>query len=127
MPQDAKEARSGKEYLPLCEQWRKEVEKIIDLSHEKDTLVAGGAKADDAKVVALDEQAMQQAGAVRQAMVASDGKLNAITAYNVKCADAALKQAAADASSALAWTLAVIVGGVMSWCAWGCSSPGMSP
>ena len=113
LQRDAKAASLWNEYLLLSENWKKEMQRCVEACREKDRLVSGGAKADDSKVTAIDEQAFQQGVVVRQAMLACDGKLNEIAKYSMESADAAQKQAGVDSSSALTWSTTVIAGGVI--------------
>jgi methyl-accepting chemotaxis protein len=93
------EAALWKEFVTSWGEWKKTADEIIAVSREKDKLVAAGVKLDDAKVLAIDKNAMGIAAGSREAFRNSSAKLEEIIRLNAKAGEDAAKQASADANT----------------------------
>ncbi len=114
LPQTAEEAVMWKEFIPLWEDWKKQVGEVVELSKEKDQILAGGLKPEDPKVTALDDKTFEASKKTRAAMNKSAEKLLAITNLNVKVADEAVAAGETAASSAITFSMVAIgVGAVV--------------
>ena len=101
LPQTAEEAKSWKEFTKLWETWKKSTEEIVQVSREKDQIVASGAKLDDPKVLAIDKRGMEIAAGSRDAMNKSSAQLEEFIKNNAKLGEEAVAQAGSDATSSM--------------------------
>ena len=108
LPQTPEEAVMWQEFVSLWENWKTEIQKVIDLSREKDKLIAAGVKPDDAQVTQIDDKAFEASSVTRTAMNASATKLDEIIKLNVKTSDDSTSQAKSDTTKALFTMFATI-------------------
>ncbi len=111
LPQTPEEAALWREFVPLWDQWKSKVQRVVDLSREKDRLIASGVKLDDPRITALDDTTFEASKECRAAMNASTGKLEELVRLNMKIADTAVAQAEAASASGMMWVIAAIVVG----------------
>jgi methyl-accepting chemotaxis protein len=115
LPQTKEEEKLWKELVPLWEQWKNEHQKVVDLSREKDGLVAGGVALTDPRIADIDETALDASLTARKSFLASRDLLNKITDLNEMYAKEAGKTAGATAASAkLMLIVAIVVAILMS-------------
>ncbi|HTP64273.1 MAG TPA: methyl-accepting chemotaxis protein, partial [Geobacteraceae bacterium] len=100
LPQTKEEEQMWKAFVPLWEEWKKDHQKVVDLSREKDRLVAAGTDLSDRKIAAIDESALDAMLAARPSFLASNELLEKIIDLNEKLAMAAGKEAGATARNA---------------------------
>lgn len=100
LPQTKDEEKLWKEFVPQWEQWKKDHQKVVDLSREKDRLIAAGAGLTDQKIAAIDERALEASLAARKDFLASYESLNKLIDFNEKLAQEAGKEAGATARNA---------------------------
>ncbi len=101
LPQTAEEAAMWKEFVPMWEGWKKHLAEVVELSKERDRLLAGGLKADDPKVAALDDQAFEVSKESRAAMNESGDKLVALVGLNTGLGDKSVAAGESAASRAI--------------------------
>jgi len=114
LPRDQEEDSLWKELSPLWEEWKKELAKVVEISKQKDQLVAGGLKADDPKVASIDDKAFEASKETRAAMNKSSAKLVELVMLNVKRGEEAVAQGEKAASSAITFSVGTIVVGVLA-------------
>jgi methyl-accepting chemotaxis protein len=113
LPQSADEAEEWKNFIPLWEQWKTEVQKTVSISEEKDRLFSIGKVADDEEVLTIDDQAFQQTLISRTIYLktkATIDKLVDINAQNAKRADILADK---ERSSSLMFLIILILSGVI--------------
>lgn len=108
LPQTPDEAALWKEFIPLWNAWKSDLQKIVELSRDKDKLIAAGAKPDDAQVAKIDEKLVEASRQSRATMNASYAKLDEIVKLNANLAEEAAKQADRDARVATGVMFAAI-------------------
>ena len=113
LPQTAEEAAMWKELPPAWEAWKKGLATIVDLSKEKDHLMAGGLKTDDPTIKALDDKTFEVANETRTALQNSVGKLVDLTNLNTKLADESVAKGESAASSSIMFTMVVTTMGTV--------------
>ena len=101
LPQTAEEAVMWKEFVPTWEEWKKNLAEVVELSKEKDRLVAGGLKADDPKITALDDQTFEASKESRAAMNESGKRLVELVGLNTDVGDKAVAAGKSAASRAV--------------------------
>ncbi|MCL4195490.1 MAG: MCP four helix bundle domain-containing protein, partial [Thermoguttaceae bacterium] len=101
LPQTAEEAAMWKEFVPAWEGWKKNLAEVVELSKERDRLVAGGLKADDPKITALDDHAFEASKESRAAMNESGEKLVELVGLNTGVGDKAVAAGDSAASRAV--------------------------
>jgi methyl-accepting chemotaxis protein len=108
LPQTEEEAEMWKEFVSLWETWKKGGQEIIDISREKDALLATGLKPEDPAVTALDEKVMVAAGKTREAFMTSSKKLDEIIKLNASLAEEAVTESNQTASSTTTYIVSAL-------------------
>ena len=115
LPQTAEEAVEWKLFVPLWEQWKKDHQKVVDLSREKDKLMSNGIEKDDDKITKLDNDAFEASLNARQSFLKAEEKINALIDINIKVAKE--EEAIADeaySSAALLLIIFIIIGVIIA-------------
>jgi methyl-accepting chemotaxis protein len=89
-----------RQFTPLWLQWKKEHQKVVDLSREKDRLIASGTGINDPKVTSLDDKMFELSLAARNSFLSSYESLNKLIEYNEKMAQKSGKDARATERNA---------------------------
>ena len=115
LPRGKDEAEIWKRLASQWETWKKDSERVVELSREKDRLVASGLSPDDSKVTELDERAFQSSVESRKSFLAVRESLGQLVGISEKTAEEETAAAGASASSgkttlAVAILLALFVG-----------------
>jgi methyl-accepting chemotaxis protein len=103
-----------KEFTSLWDNWKAELQKVVDLSREKDKLIAGGTSLEDAAVREIDNRTYDATLVSRAAMNAAAEKLDDIIKLNAQLAEDATKQAQTDSASAVFVMVATIAVGALA-------------
>ena len=114
LPQTAEQAAMWSDFVPAWEEWKKALAQVVEHSKEKDRVMAGGLKEDDAKIKALDDKAFQASKEARVAMNKSNAKLVDLVNHVVKIGDDAVVTGEAAASRSVAFCLIAAAVGVVT-------------
>ncbi len=112
LPQTVEEAALWKEFVPKWEAWKKASQQVVELSHEKDSLLAGGAGLSDKRVEAIDNRVFDVSLASRKKFLDVETLLGKLVHLNEKVARDAGKageHAATHAKIQLAVALALAI------------------
>ena len=112
LPQTVEEAALWKEFVPKWEAWKKASQQVVELSHEKDSLLAGGAGLSDKRVEAIDNRVFDASLASRKKFLDVETLLGKLVHLNEKVARDAGKageHAATHAKIQLAVALALAI------------------
>jgi len=94
------EEEMWRQFTPLWLQWKKEHQKVVDLSREKDRLIASGTGINDPKVTTLDDKMLELSLAARNPFLSSYESLNKLIEFNEKMAVKSGKDARATERNA---------------------------
>ncbi len=94
------EAKVWQEFLPLWEAWKGGVTRTVELSQEKDRLLASGIQPDDPRIAALDDRILQAFDHTRAALNPSSAKLLELINWNTREADEEVAKGKAIAARA---------------------------
>jgi len=100
LPQTREEALMWKDFVALWETWKRDYQKVVALSKERDQLVASGTAPTDAKVTALEDQAFAANRVSRESSNACVAKLDELIKVSAKLGGDATQQAGTDTTSA---------------------------
>lgn len=75
-----------RQFTPLWLQWKKEHQRVVDMSREKDRLIASGTGINDPKVTALDDKTLDLSLAARKSFLSAYESLNKLIEFNDKMA-----------------------------------------
>lgn len=67
---------------PRLEDWQRNVQTVVDVAHERDSLLAAGTKADDRRVLELDERAIEATRHTRQSRMDVNRQLDELVQLN---------------------------------------------
>ena len=81
---------------------------VVEISKEKDQLLAAKISSEDAKVAAMDAKAMTLTMDSREIMHRCEEKLQSLIALNADLADASVKQAKSNSAMAVAFIVVAI-------------------
>ncbi len=84
LPQTQEETVMWKAFVPKWETWKKADQQVVDISREKDGLVASGVGLDDKRVVALDSKAYAASLESRKKFLEAEGVLSKLVELNIK-------------------------------------------
>ncbi|WP_300736643.1 methyl-accepting chemotaxis protein [Trichlorobacter sp.] len=82
LPQTVEEAALWKEFVPKWEAWKKASQQVVELSHEKDSLLAAGADLKDKRVDAVDSKAFEASQASRKKFLEVETLLGKLARLN---------------------------------------------
>jgi len=99
LPRSKDEAENWKKLASQWEAWKKESGRVVDLSMEKDRLVASGLSLDDPKMTELDERTFQASLDSRKTFLAVRESLGRLVESSAKTATEGARIADASASS----------------------------
>jgi methyl-accepting chemotaxis protein len=102
LPRKATEDALWKDFKPCWEDWLAKQKMLVELSRQKDDLLAAGAKRDDAKITDVNEKLYAAADATRAVRVKAMDALEKVIDLNAKSAEETNRSAEADAKSATA-------------------------
>ena len=86
LPQTKEEEQVWKGLVPQWQLWKKEHQRVVDLSREKDRLIAAGIAMDDPKIVAMDRGVMEASLSARRSFISVNESLTRLTGMNEKYA-----------------------------------------
>lgn len=112
LPQTVEEAALWKEFVPKWEAWKKASQQVVELSREKDSLLAGGAGLSDKRIEAVDNRVFDASLAARKKFLDVETLLGKLVHLNEKVARDAGKageHAATHAKIQLAVALALAI------------------
>jgi methyl-accepting chemotaxis protein len=120
LPQDPGEARIWQRLVPILDDWQRRVQGVVDAEHQKDALLATGAKPGDSQFDQADERAFQALLQSRDSRVESERLLDEVIQINLGLAKTARDAAAAtvDSSSSLILTVLLLGLGIVAAAAW---------
>ena len=107
LPQTKSEEELWKKFVPAWDQWKKEHQKVVNLSREKDKLVAQGVLLNDKRITSLDDQALSASLGARKSYVEAEKLLGAVVDENMKTAEDDSK--GADAADAFTRILLIVL------------------
>jgi methyl-accepting chemotaxis protein len=108
LPKSPEEEKAWKQFQELWTEWTKSLEKLKDYCRQKDQLLAGGAKADDPRVVAVENKTFETAAETRTLMLKTLQNLHQLVALNGSLAERRLTQAASDAGRSITIMFAAV-------------------
>ena len=97
----SEEAIAWKEFHGDWTAWKTSLDALQNFCRQKDQLLAGGAKLDDPKVVALDNNTFETAKETRALMLKTLGKVQQLVGLSTDLANNRISQAASDATSGI--------------------------
>jgi methyl-accepting chemotaxis protein len=112
LPKTPEEATMWKDFTARWDAWKKAIEDLTVVAHEKDRLVADGLKLEDPKVLALDKKFLDLMGVSRTTMNACTDKLDELIKLNAKLSDEAVTRAESTANGSMATMVITIGAGV---------------
>jgi methyl-accepting chemotaxis protein len=113
LPRDKEEEVIWKDFMGLWTAWKSSTKAVADRSKERDQLVANGTKADDPKVLALEEKALEESKQSRDEFNKCAAKLQDLIVFNTDLGDKATKTAESDATTSMAMMFTAISIGVV--------------
>lgn len=84
LPQTVEEAALWKEFVPKWEAWKKASQQVVELSREKDSLLAAGADQKDKRVDAVDNRVFEASLASRKKFLEVETLLGKLARLNEK-------------------------------------------
>ncbi len=114
LPQAAEEAAMWKAFMPLWDAWKKQLAEVVEISKERDKLVASGVKPEDPKVTAIDDRAFEASKQTRVAMNQSSTKLIEVVNLNVKLGEESVAHGENASSSAVTFSVVSIAVGALA-------------
>ena len=84
LPQTVEEAALWKEFVPKWEAWKKASQQVVELSREKDSLLAAGADLKDKRVDAVDNRVFEASLASRKKFLEVETLLGKLARLNEK-------------------------------------------
>ncbi|MDD5284373.1 MAG: methyl-accepting chemotaxis protein [Desulfuromonadaceae bacterium] len=108
LPQTKEEAVIWKEFVPKWESWKKAHQQVVDLSHEKDRLVASGAALNDTRTDAMDAKVFEASMDARRKFLDVEGPLAKLVELNVQLGKEANKAGEVEAARMKAMLLGAI-------------------
>ncbi|WFD09819.1 methyl-accepting chemotaxis protein [Tepidibacter hydrothermalis] len=92
LPQSEEEAILWKKFIPEWNHWKEGNQLILDLSKEKDRLIASGVSFDDIQIQKLDEQVYEASMNNRKPFITAESTLNQIIDINMAIAKESSEQ-----------------------------------
>jgi len=89
LPQTTEEAALWKEFIPKWDAWKKASQQVVELSREKDRLVASGLDLKDKRIEAIDNKVFAASLESRKRFLDTDVLLSKLVTLNVKVGDEA--------------------------------------
>ena len=108
LPKSPEEAAAWQDLQAVWSGWTKSLETLKTFCQQKDQLLAGGAKRDDPKITAVEDQTFENAKETRALMLKALEEVQHLNALNSACAEKSLAQAAGDATWCLTLTFTMI-------------------
>ncbi|MEW5801800.1 MAG: methyl-accepting chemotaxis protein [bacterium] len=112
LPKSREEADLWKQFTPEWERWKDDHQKIMDLSREKDKLVAASANLNDSRIAEIDNRLYDAYLQARKSYIPAEVSLDKIINMNIEEGDRASKDADVVAESAEMLLLGIIIFGV---------------
>jgi len=117
LPQTAEEKAEWDVFVTLWNKWKADNQIVVDLSRQKDQLLASNTLSGNAlteKVDELDAKVMQQSLVSRQSSLAAENSLNKIVEINVQVVKMEDESADKEASTASLLLIVLIISGIVA-------------
>ena len=100
LPQTNEEALLWKEFVPKWEAWKKSSQQVVDISREKDNLIASGADPQGKRIEAIDNKVFEASLASRKNFLGVETLLGKLVDLNIKLGQSANKAGEQEAKHA---------------------------
>lgn len=115
LSQNQDETRIWNGVLSRWDEWQRVVQTVVEMSREKDSLVAAGAKLDDPRVLSIDDRALDVVRRSRQVRMEINRLVDELVQLNNDYAKLGVKQAELTAKRySMGLILAALIGGGMT-------------
>jgi len=112
LPMAPEEVPLWRNYTAVWEEFQRHAQAVVDVSHEKDSVMMSGAKSDDPRTLQLDDRAFAEVGQAKHSRFEAEKALNQLVTLNDGYGKTAIQSAEAAAGKGVSFLMTLMLIGI---------------